>query len=65
MKYLVKFFVVTFLFLNCTYASAEQKIVYIDVKYILNLSKAGKGAQDFLAKTFKANQKKFMDLEKN
>ncbi len=64
MKYLVKFFVVTFLFLNCTYASAEQKIVYIDVKYILNLSKAGKGAQDFLAKTFKANQKKFMDLEK-
>ena len=32
--------------------TAEQKIVYIDVKYILNLSKAGKGAQDFLAKTF-------------
>ena len=64
MKYLVKIFVVTLLFLNCTYASAEQKIVYLDVKYVLNLSKAGKGAQDFLAKTFKDNQKKFMDLEK-
>ena len=64
MKYLVKFFVVTLLFINCTYASADQKVVYVDVKYILNLSKAGKGAQDFLGKSFKANQKRFMDLEK-
>ena len=65
MKYLVKFFVVTLLFFSCTYALAEQKIVYIDMKFILNQSKAGKGAQDFLAKTFKDNQKKFMDMEKN
>ena len=54
MKYLVKFFVVTFLLLICTYASAEQKIVYLDMKFILNNSKAGKGAQDFLKKTFKS-----------
>ena len=65
MKYLVKFFVVTFLLLISTYAFAEQKIVVLDMKYILNESKAGKGAQDFLRKSFKDNQKKFADLEKN
>ena len=63
MKYLVKFFVVTFFLLICTYASAEQKIVYLDMKSVLNNSQAGKGAQDFLQKTFKLNQKKFSDME--
>ena len=63
MKYLVKFFVVTFLLLICTYAYAEQKIVYMDLKFILNNSKAGKGAQDYLQKSFKDNQKKFVDAE--
>ena len=63
MKYLVKFFVVTFLSVICTYASAEQKIAYFDMKFVLNNSKAGKGAQDYLQKTFKANQKKFTDTE--
>ena len=64
MKYLVKIFVVTLLFINCTYASAEQKIATIDMKYILNNSKAGKGAQDFLLKSFKDNQNQFKDKEK-
>ena len=66
MKYLVKFFVVTFFLLVCTYASAEteQKIVYLDMKFILNNSQAGKGAQDFLKKTFNENQNKFIDKEK-
>ena len=64
MKYLVKFVVVTLFVLVCTYAQAEQKIVYIDMKYVLNNSKAGKGAQDYLAKTFKDNQKKFSNQEK-
>ena len=64
MKYLVKFFVVTFLLLISTYSLAETSVVYVDMKYILNNSKAGKGAQDYLQKTFKANQKKFADLEK-
>ena len=65
MKYLVKFFVVTFLLTICTYASAEQKIAYFDMKFVLNNSKAGKGAQDFLQKSFKENQKKFLDEEKS
>ena len=63
MKYLVKFFVVAFLFLIYTHASAEQKIAYLDMKFVLNNSKAGKGAQDFLQKSFKENQKIFLDKE--
>ena len=35
------------------------------MKYILNFSKAGKGAQDFLKKSFTYNQKKFADIEQN
>ena len=57
MKYLVKFVVVTLFVLVCTYANAEQKIVYIDMKYVLNNSKAGKGAQDYLTKSFRQNRK--------
>ena len=64
MKYLVKFFVVTFFSLICTYTLAEQKIVVLDMKYVLNNSIAGKGAQDFLKKSFDENQKKFQNLEK-
>ena len=64
MKYLVKFFVVTFLLLICTQVLAEQKITYLDIKFVLNNSKAGKGAQDFLQKSFKDNQKKFLNEEK-
>jgi len=64
MKYLVRFFVVTFIVLICTHSFAEQKIVVLDLKYVLNESKAGKGAQDFLKKSFKDNQKKFADMEK-
>ena len=64
MKYFVKFFVVTFFFIVSTYASAEQKIVVLDMKYVLNNSKAGKGAQEYLKKTFNSNAKKFADMEK-
>jgi len=64
MKYLVKFFVVTFSLLLCTHTLAEQKIVVLDLTYVLNQSKAGKGAQDFLKKTFDNNIKKFSDTEK-
>ena len=65
MKYLVKFFVVTFFLLICTYTLAEQKIVVLDLKYVLNNSKAGKGAQDFLKKSFDDNMKKFAEIEKS
>jgi len=64
MKYLVKFIVVTYLLLNCTYTFAEQKIVILDLTYVLNNSKAGKGAQDYLKKSFENNAKKFKNMEK-
>ena len=35
------------------------------MKFVLNKSKAGKGAQDFLKKSFSENQKKFADMEKS
>ena len=65
MKYLVKLFVVTFFLIFSTYASAEQKIVVLDMKHVLNQSKAGKGAQDFLKKLFNNNSKKFAKAEKD
>ena len=63
MKYLVKFFVVTFFIIISTHTFAEQKIVVLDMKYVLNNSKAGKGAQDFLKESFTKNQKIFTDEE--
>jgi len=63
MKYIVRFFVITFLLITSTYAFAEQNIVFMDMKQILNTSKAGKGAQDYLKKIFSDGQKKFTDLE--
>ena len=65
MKYLVKYFVVTFFLIVSTHVFAEQKIVVLDMKYVLNNSKAGKKAQDFLKKKFNDNAKKFTDLEKS
>ena len=65
MKYLVKFFVVTFFFIFSTHSFAEQNIVVLDMKFVLNNSKAGKGAQDFLKKSFNDNAKKFSEMEKN
>ena len=64
MKYLVKYIVVTFFLLICTNSFAEQKIVVLDLKYVLNNSKAGKDAQDFLKKTYESNVKKFSNMEK-
>ena len=63
MKHFVKFFVVTFLLMFCTGVSAEQKIVFLDLAYVLNNSKAGKGAQDYLKKTYNDNLKNYMDLK--
>ena len=63
MKYLVKFIVVTFFLLVSTSTFAEQKIVILDLSFVLNNSKAGKGAQDFLNKSYNNNLKKFKDME--
>ena len=65
MKYLVKFFVVTFFLLISTYTLSEEKIAVLDMTYALNESKAGKGAQEFLTKTFNDDLKKFADIEKS
>ena len=64
MKYFVKLFVVTLIVCICTYVKAEEKITYVDLKYVLNNSKAGKGAQDYLKKAFNDKQKEFMKIEK-
>ena len=63
MNHIIKFFAVTlFLFVSAN-SFAEQKVVVLDLKLVLNTSKAGKGAQDYLQKSFKDNQKKFTDME--
>ena len=64
MKYFVKLFVITSMLFVYTNVSAEQKIVYMDLNLILNNSKAGKEAQDFLKNSFQNNQKKFTNTEK-
>jgi len=64
MKYFVKLFVITSMLFVYTNVSAEQKIVYMDLNLILNNSKAGKEAQDFLKNSFNNNQKKFTNTEK-
>ena len=64
MKYLVKFIVVTFFLLICTHTFAEQKIVVLDLKFVLNNSKAGKDAQDFLQNSLNDSVKKYSDMEK-
>lgn len=64
MKYFVKFIVVTFFSLICTNTFAEQKIAVLDLTYLLNESKAGKDAQEFLKKTFNENKKKFLEIQK-
>ena len=65
MKYLVRFIVVTFFILICTHTFAEQKIAIMDLTFVLNNSEAGKGAQDFLKKSYSNNIKKFTDVENN
>jgi len=64
MKFFVRLFVVTFFLLFSTAVFAEQKIVVMDLTYILNFSKAGKGAQEFLKKSYEDNLKKYSDMEK-
>ena len=46
-----------------TSASAEQKVVILDIKFALNNSKAGKTVQDELQKSFKTNQQTFLEEE--
>ena len=63
MKYFVKLFVVTSFLLLYTHSYAQAKVAYLDMTYILNNSKAGKGAQDFLKNSLKKSQEKFTNNE--
>ena len=60
MKYILKLFIVLFFVTVSNQSYAEQKIVTLDLTFLLNESKAGKGAQDFLKKTYDSNAKKFV-----
>ena len=63
MKNFIKYFLISFFLLYCSALSAQDKVVILDLKYVLNESKAGKSAQDFLKKSYQDNIKKFQDLE--
>ena len=61
MKKAIAIIVLGLLWCNSAYA---EKDVTIDLKFVLNNSKAGKGAQDFLKKSLNNNIKKYGDMEK-
>jgi len=63
MEHLLKYFFITFLILFSTNVNAQDKVAVLDLKYVLNESKAGKGAQDFLKKSYADKIKKFKDIE--
>ena len=63
MKYIVKFFVITFFVFHFTHTFAEGKIVFINMDYILNQSKSGKSAQNQLEKLHKSNLDYLMKIE--
>ena len=48
MKYIVKFFVITFFVFYFNHTFAEEKVVFINMDLLLNESKAGKSAQNQL-----------------
>ena len=63
MNRFIKYFLITYFLIFSSNLLAEEKIAILDLKYVLNESKAGKGAQDFLKKSYNDNVKKFMDIE--
>ena len=65
MQMIKKITLTLFLLVFTSQVFAESKVVFFDMKFILNNSKAGKKAQDYLKKTYDSNQKKFLDLEKS
>ena len=63
MKHFIKYSLIVFFLLFSSNLLAEEKVAILDLKYVLNQSKAGKGAQDFLKKSYTNNIKKFKDIE--
>ena len=58
MKYF-KILIFTFIILSYHNLSFTKEVYFIDLKKVLNESKAGKKAQDFLKKKFESENKKF------
>ncbi len=63
MKHFIKYSLIVFVLLFSSNLLAEEKVAILDLKYVLNQSKAGKGAQDFLKKSYTNNIKKFKEIE--
>ena len=63
MRNSVKIFLIILFSLFSNNLFAEDKIVVLDLKYVLNESKAGKSAQDYLKKTYNDNMEKFKQIE--
>ena len=62
LKYIVKIFVITYLFFGISNSLAETKIVYVDMNAILNKSKVGIFVEKELTKLHEA---KLEDFKKN
>ena len=58
-----RFFIIIFTILLCSEVYAQDKVVIMDLRFVLNESKAGKNAQEFLKKSYNNNIKKFKDIE--
>jgi len=58
-----RFFIIIFTVLLCSASYAQDKVVIIDLRFVLNESKPGKDAQEFLKKSYNNNIKKFKDIE--
>ena len=65
MKYIVRFFVITFLLFGFKYSYAESHIAYIDMDIVLNGSIAGKMATKKLTQKHKENIEYFKSTEEN
>ena len=59
----IKYFLITIFFIFSSELLAQEKIAILDLNFVLNQSKAGKGAQDFLKKSYTQNIEKFKDIE--
>ncbi len=65
LKYIVKIFVITYLFLGITNSFAENKVVYIDMNRILNESKVGAFVEKELTELHEAKLEGFKKTEEN
>ena len=63
LKYIVKIFVITYLFFGINNSFAENKVVYIDMNKILNESKVGVFVEKELTKTHETKLENFKKIE--